>query len=494
MKNFFHPATNKYCLCLCAFACFANLQLHAATSGNRQSNFANFAQTEESVTLVTDSIVQETIRKTQIDLQSHTPAVVNRTTGPTVFSGYRHRSPHRFKAQPVPFTALFTESAETFEPVDTESGLLEELYEAPGDSASVEARMAMVKGQFMPRWLVSAIRNNTWQDNFLYDIMMSDPKKIDYAYWELPEPPRLPDDDVSFAAYIKRLDLPKPIADAEKIEVADLKKRHWLHVVEGGVQFSQAYLSSNWYQGGNDYLALLFNFLWDVQLNTVYHPNLMFNSTLSYKLGLNSTPNDKFHKYSISQDLFQYNMKAGVKAFTSWFYSFNMQFKTQLLNNYPVDSQERSASFLSPGDLNMGLGMTYNHNNKNNTFKLSVSISPLSFNMKTCIDNTIDHAQFNIAPDKKFRAEFGSNAEMNFDWQLTSNINWRNRVFLFTDYSYFLGDMENTFSFTLNKFLSTQLYVHLRYDTSNDASTSRWRHWMLKEILSFGLTYRFSTK
>ena len=39
------------------------------------------------------------------------------------------------------------------------------------------------------------------------------------------------------------------------------------------------------------------------------------------------------HKYNISEDIFQWNMKAGVKAFKKWFYSFNLQFKTQMLVN-----------------------------------------------------------------------------------------------------------------------------------------------------------------
>lgn len=78
-------------------------------------------------------------------------------------------------------------------------------------------------------------------------------------------------------------------------------------------------------------------------------------------------------------------------------------------------------------------------------------------------------------------------------WQVTHNINYRTRVFLFTDYDYFLADWENTVNFSINKFLSTQIYLHLRHDTSSDMSTS-WKHFMMREVLSFGLTYTFSSK
>ncbi|MDE6444449.1 MAG: hypothetical protein K2K64_08550, partial [Muribaculaceae bacterium] len=67
------------------------------------------------------------------------------------------------------------------------------------------------------------------------------------------------------------------------------------------------------------------------------------------------------------------------------------------------------------------------------------------------------------------------------------------RVFLFTDYSYFLSDWENTMNFEINRFLSTQIYAHLRYDTSTESLT-KWKHFQLREVLSFGLTYTFSTK
>ena len=40
--------------------------------------------------------------------------------------------------------------------------------------------------------------------------------------------------------------------------------------------------------------------------------------------------------------------------------------------------------------------------------------------------------------------------------------------------------------------LETKLYLHLRYDKSHTRDVD-WRYWQLKEILSFGLTYRFAT-
>lgn len=347
----------------------------------------------------------------------------------------------------------------------------------------------------VPDWLHNALTQSRISQDYMYTTMVYSPHTIQYTYWDLPVPPRLPEDDVTLGSYIKNLNLPEiAIADALLPEF-EQQKKHWLHKFNTGLQFSQAYVSKNWYQGGNNYLQLLYNFYWDVQLNPTYHPNQIFESTVSYKLGINSIEqSDVNRKYSLSEDNFQYNVKYGFKAFKKWFYTVTGLFKTQFFRNYKTNTDIRTASFLSPADLNIGLGMTYSYVNAKKTFNMSASIAPLSYNLKVCIDDEIDHAQFNIKPGHKTHNEYGSSGEVNMTWQATSNISMRTRLFAFTDYNYFQGNVETTWDFAINKFLSTQIYANLRYDSSSDFNLSRWHHWMLKEILSFGLSYTFSTK
>ncbi|MDE6510926.1 MAG: DUF3078 domain-containing protein [Muribaculaceae bacterium] len=348
---------------------------------------------------------------------------------------------------------------------------------------------------YCPVWLHDALTQSRISGDYMYSAMVYTPHTIQYTYWDLPVPPRLPEDDVTLGSYIRNLNLPEvEIADALLPEF-EQKKKHWLHKFNTGLQFSQAYVSKNWYQGGNNYLALLYNFYWDVQLNPIYHPNEIFQSTVSYKLGINSIEQNAVgRKYSLSEDNFQYNVKYGFKAFQRWFYTVTGQFKTQFFRNYKTNTDIRTASLLSPADLNIGLGMTYNYANQKKTFNMTASIAPLSYNLKVCIDKDIDPTQFNIKPGHKTHNEYGSSGEVNMTWQATSNISMRTRLFAFTDYNYFQGNVETTWDFAINRFLSTQIYANLRYDSSSDFNLSRWHHWMLKEILSFGLSYTFSTK
>ena len=89
-------------------------------------------------------------------------------------------------------------------------------------------------------------------------------------------------------------------------------------------------------------------------------------------------------------------------------------------------------------------------------------------------------------------SEYGSSGEGKLQWQMCDNISLRSRLFVFSDYDYIQSDWENTLQFTINRFLSTQIYVHMRYDSSSPViEDTDWHKLQLKEILSIGFTYKF---
>lgn len=383
--------------------------------------------------------------------------------------------------------------------------LTEQISEALTDSIDIEDLIPSYQapydyenpiGPALPQWLAEVIRMRDFEDNLMFRIMMENPEYIDYAEWYLPTPPPLPGQDNSRMGIVRNLNMPQQnMQNSENVVDALGRRINWLHTLNISLQLSQAYISDNWYQGGSDYLAFFGNFLWDVNLNEFLHPKLIYQSTLNYKLAINSTSQDKYHKYAISQELFQYNTKFGYKARHNWYYSVTAQFKTQFLNSYGQDSEVRKASFLSPATLNVGAGMTYNLEKKQKRLKLSISIAPISYNLKICTDDLVDHAQFNMLPGQRTVNEYGSNTEINFYWAFRNNISYSTRLFLFTDYSHFNGDWENTLNFQWTKLFSTQIYAYLRYDSAADVNLApKWKKWMLKEILSVGLSYNFSTK
>lgn len=325
-------------------------------------------------------------------------------------------------------------------------------------------------------------------------LFFNNPELVRYNLASLPEPPApyvMVVDPSDFSVSVKvQEEAPKDIT----ISVEQVKKKHWIHTFNASLQFSQAYVSPNWYQGGNNALNALGNLFYHVKLNEAYHPNYLFETTAQYKLGINNAPDDEVHNYNISDDQFQINTTFGIKATKRWYYSFTGQFKTQLLNSYKSNSYDLSSAFMSPGELTAGIGMTYAYANAPQTVVFNASIAPISYNLITCINDKVDGSAWSIKPGHKTLSKFGSTVELNFTWKISYNILYKTRLFGFTDYESFRADWENTLAFEINKFLTTQIYAHLRYDTKTPPSEDHnWKKLQVKEIFSIGFAYKFSS-
>ena len=325
------------------------------------------------------------------------------------------------------------------------------------------------------------------------NFMANSPDMVRYNVRDLPEPPAhynaFVDPTTTRIVLKEKIDAP----DKESINnLLNVKRINWLKDFSASAQFSQAYVSPNWYQGGNRSLIALINIVYNVKLNQKFHPNLLFEANMSYKLGTNSAPDDSLRSYNISEDLLQLNTTFGYKAFRRWFYSANAQFKTQLLQSYNTNSTTLRSAFMSPGELNVGLGMTYDFTNKRNTFTFNTSIAPLSWQLRTCFSSRMNRANYNIKPGHHTVNKIGSSAEYKISWKMTYNIVYTSRLFLFTDYELFQGDWEHTIAFNINRYLSTQIYAHMRYDTSTPRANEKWRKFQFKEIFSLNVSYKFS--
>lgn len=341
-------------------------------------------------------------------------------------------------------------------------------------------------------WAAKAVARDSYYDAFMQNWMIRNPELVKLNRQWLAEPPK------EFVASVDpasaKITIKEVVKTPKEVKtVGDGPKRiNWLRRFDGSLQFSQAYLSPNWYQGGNSNLMAIANLFYNVKLNPAYHPNLIFETTAQYKLGANNAPDDSVHQYNISEDLLQINTTFGVKAARRWYYSVNAQFKTQLLNNYKKNSHSLAAAMLSPGELNVGVGMTYTYQNPRKTVDFNASIAPLSYNLKTCTNDKIDPTQFGIKEGHTTVSQYGSSAELTLKWKLCYNIEYFSRLFIFTNYEYLQGDWEHTIDFHINRFLTTKIYAHLRYDSqAPTVADTKWRHWQLKEILSIGFSYQF---
>ncbi len=344
-------------------------------------------------------------------------------------------------------------------------------------------------------WLDEMNFSSNLMRHAIQNTVISNPKMIRYFIDDLPEPPKQYKaivDPETTQIVLTEVSAPVVTADQATGMTTDIDRRIWLTSFNAGLQFSQAYISPNWYQGGKNNLNMLANIFYSIKLNDKFYKNLMFETTMQYKLGLNNAPDDTLRAYSISEDLLQINSKFGLRAANRWYYSVQLSFKTQILSSYNTNTRNLKSAFLSPGELNVGVGMTYNYENPKKTVSFGASISPLSWNMKSCVNDRINETSFGIKEGHKVVNQFGSSGECNLTWKIAYNISYRSRLFAFTDYDYFQGDWEHTLNFNINRYLTTQIYAHMRYDTSvPHRPDSSWQKFQFKEILSFGLSYTF---
>lgn len=269
-------------------------------------------------------------------------------------------------------------------------------------------------------------------------------------------------------------------------ELVVVRPNFWTHKGNGYMQFTQHYISDNWYKGGESTNALLAGLV--LEANFDDRQRLELENKLEIKLGFITAPSDTVHKYKTNADLFRLNSKLGVKAFKNWYYTLAGEFKTQFFGNYKTNTNNMISNFLSPAQLDITLGMDFKQNKKN--YSLSLLGSPLAYTfMYISNDKIIDPGAFNVEQGHKTANLFGSKFTGNLTWKIIPSIVWESKLEYFTTYDTVIASWENTFNFVLNRYLSTKLFVHARYDDGVKLTEDNKSYFQMQELLSFGLNY-----
>lgn len=263
------------------------------------------------------------------------------------------------------------------------------------------------------------------------------------------------------------------------------KPNFWTKGGNSYLQFSQNYISPNWYKGGESTVSLLSGFVW--QANYDDKQRTQIENKIEWKLGFITAPSDTLHSYKANNDLLRITSKVGYKAISNWYYTLSGEFKTQFFSNYETNTNNLVSSFLSPAELNLGLGMDYKYT-KDAICNLSVLINPINYTLYSIADDRIDPTKFNIKEGKKCESVWGSKLEATWKWKLMSTLMWESRLSYTTNYEQVLAEWENTFTFTFNKYLSTKFFFHGRFD-DGVAKAPDDSYLQLQELLSFGLNY-----
>lgn len=283
-------------------------------------------------------------------------------------------------------------------------------------------------------------------------------------------------------------DVKDVVADVD-VDLAIEKPNFWTRTGKFSLQFTQNYLSTNWYKGGNNNVTMLSNLLYEANYND--QKKVQWDNKLDMRLGFVSTTNDKYRKYMPSNDKIALYSKLGIKATKAWFYTLSAEANSQFMPGYRNNNPEKFSNFLSPLDAFISLGMDFKPTlpNKNT---LSVELLPFSYKMRY-IDSNLQNIHKSYNQPRHFHQDFGSKFVVNTTLHLAKDLTWRSRVYYFTSYQYTEGEFENNFNYQFNKYFSTELYTLWRFD-DNRAPSFKDKHlgyFQFKEYFTLGLTYNF---
>ena len=103
------------------------------------------------------------------------------------------------------------------------------------------------------------------------------------------------------------------------------------------------------------------------------------------------------------------------------------------------------------------------------------------------------YGSFGLEPGKKTYNNFGPNVTINYTWDIWKNIRWDARIYWFSNMKMTDIEWENTFTFTINKYLNSKLFLYPRIDDSSEKyrNEEKGSYFMFKEWFSLGLNYSF---
>lgn len=280
----------------------------------------------------------------------------------------------------------------------------------------------------------------------------------------------------------------KPEIAPENIVDKDVdihKPNFWKYLGEGSLQFSQNYISKNWYKGGEN----ANRFLGSLKLQANYNDKqkIEWENMFEANLGYATVPSDTVHQYNVSKNLIRFTSKFGVQASKHWYYTLNSELSTQLVRNYKKNTDDLISAFMSPADFIISIGMDYKLEKKK--YNLSVAILPASWNYRWVTTEEIDKKKYGLKVNESHLSTVGSTLKSTLSWQILPYIKLDSRFNYFTNYQKVEVSWENTFNLILNKHLSTKLFVHGRFNDGIKKVSNTY--FQLNELLSFGINYQW---
>lgn len=285
--------------------------------------------------------------------------------------------------------------------------------------------------------------------------------------------------------------LPELLPDVDPVEVVVEKPRFWKYKLDGYLQFMQNYVSDNWYKGGESNYAAVGAVT--LEANYDNKSRWKWDNMLEMKIGFQTSPSDTVNKFKTNEDLIRYTGKVGLQAISHWYYTLQVLAYTQFYHGLKANNEFVFSDFMSPFNLNVGLGMDYKVETFGKRLTGTVNMSPIAVNYRY-VDRTNLAKSFGVKVDEGKHThsltDFGSQLTASVEWKMNDVVTWKSRLYAFTSYHRAELEWENTFELRVSKYITANLFLFPRFDDSNN-SDEKLGYWQFKEYSSLGFSYSF---
>lgn len=260
--------------------------------------------------------------------------------------------------------------------------------------------------------------------------------------------------------------------------------------ISGNINLNFSQVSfSNWAAGGKNSMTgiLITNVAANYKKN-----NVAWDNSIDFRYGFLKEGENDLQK---SDDNIDLNSKLGIKAKKNWYYTGFLNFKSQFAPgyNYP-NTDDIISNFMSPGYLNIGLGMDYK------TEKFSALLAPISGKFTFVTDDILAaDGAFGVEDGKNSRSEMGATVKLDFKTEIVKNVTFQTKLDLFSNYFHNPENIDIDWNVLINMkvndFLSANLITRLIYDDDvkildPETETSSPKVQFM-EMFGVGLTFKF---
>lgn len=274
---------------------------------------------------------------------------------------------------------------------------------------------------------------------------------------------------------------------AEPVDVMVRRPNFWTFSGDYYLQLMQNSVSENWYKGGESSYSMVGSVTLQANYNT--KQGFKWENKLEMKLGFQSSKSDTLHSIKTSEDLIRYTGKLGLQATKNWYYTMQLIANTQFMKGFKSNDTKVYSAFISPLNTNLSIGMDYNVKWLKGKLTGNIHLAPLAYNFKF-VERLDLATRYGLEEGKHTLHDYGSEFTVDLTWQIANNLKWKTRMYGYTTYERAELEWENTFTFSFNKYISSNLFIYPRFDDGTERDSHNG-YWQFKEYASLGFSYSF---